>query len=99
MIRAEMMARMSYEEFMEWMIFDSIEPFGDRRADIHIGIIRATLANLFARKNESSPVFQPEDMTPKFGPQPERPAQTPEQMKMAMMMLMEASQKLKKAVH
>ena len=49
---AEMLARMSAHELTEWMIFDSIEPIGEPRADLRAGIIASLVwnANWTAKK-------------------------------------------------
>lgn len=36
---------MSSSELTEWMAFDSIDPFGEQRADLRSGILCATVAN------------------------------------------------------
>jgi hypothetical protein len=91
MTRSEMMARMPASEFIEWVAFDRIEPFGDRRADIHSALIRTMMANMFARK-EGDPPFPVEDFIPSFEPRPER-IQTPEQQLNLMKMLAVISKK------
>ena len=48
---------MSVAEFIEWQILESLEPFGDRRADIHAGIIAATIANV--NRSAETPAFTP----------------------------------------
>ncbi len=65
MTRAQLMSRMSGSEFQEWMIFDQIEPFGDRRADLLCGILGSLLANLHGR-GKDDPAFTPDQFMPIF---------------------------------
>lgn len=55
----ELLERMSLEEFREWQIFERVEPFGDRRADVLTGMICATLANI--HRGEKTKPFTPWD--------------------------------------
>lgn len=41
----QMLATMGSSELSEWMAFDSLEPFGERRADLRAGIVASTVAN------------------------------------------------------
>jgi hypothetical protein len=43
MIREEMMERMSREEFLGWIAYSEIEPFGDEREDLRAGILWSLL--------------------------------------------------------
>ncbi len=78
MTRAQLMARMSGSEFQEWMAFDQIEPFGDRRADLLCGILGSIMANLHGRAKDD-PAFTPDMFMPKFDPEPEEVQDTAEQ--------------------
>lgn len=40
-----MLARMTFDDFLNWRAFDLIEPFGDRRADYHAASICAAIFN------------------------------------------------------
>lgn len=55
---------MSYSELADWMIYYSIEPFPEERADLRAGIIASTLANVHRSKNGK--VFKPEDFIPEY---------------------------------
>ena len=59
-----MLARMPAITFAEWMAFAKIEPFGEERADLRMGIIAAKLHNMWRGKND--PIAKPEDFMPKF---------------------------------
>jgi len=63
--------------FREWMIYDSIRPFGEEGADLRAGIIASTMANLQSKKK-----FKPSDFMPcvKLTKTKSR-RQTPDQMK------------------
>ena len=37
---------MSSRELTEWMAFDLVEPFGDRRGDIQAAVVASTIANV-----------------------------------------------------
>jgi hypothetical protein len=43
---AELEQTMSGRELTEWMAYDSLEPFGDQRADLRAGIVAATNGQL-----------------------------------------------------
>ena len=64
MIRSEMMERMSAEEFIQWGVFLSIEPFGDFRADVHMAIIASTIANMSGKTVRRD--TKPADFIPNF---------------------------------
>lgn len=59
-----MLRRMPASEFQEWMILEQIEPFGDRRGDLHAGQICATLANI--HRDEKTRPFTALDCIPKW---------------------------------
>lgn len=66
------------------MLYEAIEPFGDRRGDIQAGMICSVLANIH-RGKDTRP-FSPADFIPKFET-PERRPQTPEEQLNFMLML------------
>ena len=41
----EMLRRMTASELTEYMAYDQIEPIGEPRADLRVGILAATVAN------------------------------------------------------
>jgi len=47
----EMLRRMTSSELSEWMAYDSLEPFGERRADLRAGIISSLIFNVNRGKN------------------------------------------------
>lgn len=66
---ADLSKRLSYEEFLEWIAYDSIEPFGDARADFRNAILCKTLVSLW-----SSTKSEYADFIPKFYIDPEQQA-------------------------
>lgn len=63
MIRSEMMERMPATEFWDWMAFDQLEPFSDTRMEVHLGLLRCMLANMFLRQ-EGDPPFTLKEFLP-----------------------------------
>jgi hypothetical protein len=59
MTRERLMSEISASEFMEWMLLEAVEPWGQRRSDIHTGMICATLANIHRDPHRAA--FQPAD--------------------------------------
>ncbi len=59
---AELLARISSQELAEWMAFDSLEPIGDRRADLQAGVVCATMANL--ERPAGHRAYQPHEFMP-----------------------------------
>jgi len=59
-----MLAEMTWEQFLEWRVYDSIEPFGEDRADLRSGTIASVIANVHAGKRKR---FRPADFMPNFG--------------------------------
>lgn len=46
---SELGRSLSYKEFREWCAFYQIEPWGDYRADMRIGILSATVKNIHSQ--------------------------------------------------
>lgn len=60
----ELLDRIGRDEFLEWMDYYQIEPWGEWRADLRTGIVASTVANVFRGKGKST---KPQDFMPKFG--------------------------------
>jgi hypothetical protein len=58
---AELEETMSGRELTEWMAYDSLEPFGEQRADLRSGIVASTIANCHRSRG---PAFKPQDFMP-----------------------------------
>lgn len=68
---------MSGAEFFDWMLYESIEPFGDRRADVQAGTIAAMILNVNRSKN-SDKVWTYQDFF-QWEPEPPKAQQTVEE--------------------
>lgn len=56
-----MLSRMSNRQFLRWMAFYKLAPWGDERADYRAGTVAATIANCTPRKRGSNKKFKPQD--------------------------------------
>jgi hypothetical protein len=59
---ARAQTEVSSAEFGEWVAFFSLEPFGDRMADLRAGVIASTFANV--NRGKDTPPFKPLDLIP-----------------------------------
>ncbi len=64
-----MLSRMSAAELDEWMLYARIEPFGEERADLRMGILASLIANVNRAKGADA--FTPSDFIPVFDAEPE----------------------------
>jgi len=55
---------MSSSEFSEWQAYNTLEPFGEDRADLRMGILAATTVNMLKGKGKPAKVT---DFIPQFG--------------------------------
>ena len=53
-------------QFAEWMAFSRLEPWGEDRDDLRMGIIASTIANVYRGKGKKP--FKPTDFIPNFEP-------------------------------
>lgn len=58
---------MSWSEFCEWIVFDQLEPIGDRRADLQAAIVASTIANVNRPRGHRA--HSPIEFMPKFDPE------------------------------
>lgn len=65
-------------ELTEWMAYELIEPFGEKRADLRMGISTAAVLNRSRGKGQVA--VKPQDLMPDFD-KPFRPPQSTEEMK------------------
>lgn len=56
---------MSAKEFLEWQLFNSVEPFGYERMDLVGGIIASTIVNVNRRRGQAART--PDLFMPDFG--------------------------------
>lgn len=64
---AEWQEAMTADEFLDWLAYYQVEPFGEFRADLRAGIITSNLMNLHLKKGAKP--LQPSDFMPDFTPQ------------------------------
>lgn len=65
----ELLQRTTSRELTEWMLYERVEPFGERGAYLRAGIVAATIVN--AQSGRSGEPAQPDDFMPEtltFGP-------------------------------
>lgn len=62
----ELLRGMSSAEMAEWMAYAMIEPFGEARADLRMGIIASLLANIYRDPKKRRQAYKPEDFIPQF---------------------------------
>ena len=62
----ELLRGMSSAEMAEWMAYAMIEPFGESRADLRMGIIASLLANIHRDPKKRRQAYKPEDFIPQF---------------------------------
>lgn len=60
-----MLEEITSVQLSEWMAFDRIEPFEDKRADVRNAVLCCTLANIWRDEKKSKP-FSPEDFMLRF---------------------------------
>lgn len=53
---------MTAEELRAWIAFDAVEPIGERRGDLRLGILTALTANV--HRDPKAPPFRPLDFIP-----------------------------------
>ncbi|MFM2465147.1 hypothetical protein P0D87_16005 [Paraburkholderia sp. RL17-368-BIF-A] len=56
------MRDISSVEFAHWMAYYNIEPFGDPIADVRMGMVASTMANI--HRDPKRPAFEPADFIP-----------------------------------
>ena len=70
------MARCNSRQYAEWQAEYQLDPWGDERADLRMGIIACTIANVNRAKGKA---FKPGDFMPEFDKRLKQ-RQTPEEM-------------------
>lgn len=55
---------LSYRDLREWQAYDTIEPFGDRRADLRSAQLCALIANVVPTEEDKD--WSAEDFMPEF---------------------------------
>lgn len=57
---------MPYSEFVEWLAFSRIEPFGEERADWRAALVASVIAEVHRGRTKRRKPFQPKDFLLKF---------------------------------
>jgi hypothetical protein len=79
----QMLGEISWTEFIEWMVFNEVEPFDPIRADMRAASVCATVANVNRDRKKRSRPFKSEDFVLHWGDGiPQKPRQTWQQQKM-----------------
>jgi len=60
----ELLSRISSKELSEWMAYFQLEPFGEGRADLRMGILASLVSNMFTKKGSKR--YTPKDFMPEF---------------------------------
>ena len=68
-----MLSEISSAQFAEWMAYSTLEPWGEERDDLRMGIIASTIAN--ANRGKGQKAYKPSDFMPDFEPETEEQAQ------------------------
>lgn len=61
-----MLAGMTSRQLTEWMAFAALEPFGDERADLRMGILASVIANVNRDPKRRAQPYEPKDFLPRF---------------------------------
>jgi hypothetical protein len=68
-----MLSEITSRQFAEWMAYAQLEPFGEERDDLRMGIVASTIAN--ANRGKGQKAYKPTDFIPDFEPETEEQAQ------------------------
>lgn len=64
MTRAELLWRMSGAEIREWELYEQVEPFGERRADVRAALVASVIANANRDAKKKPSPFTIDDFMP-----------------------------------
>ena len=76
--------------FYEWMVYEQMEPFGDRRGDLQAAIISSTIARSFGNADVT-----PNDFLPKWDVRKSATVQQTPEEQFAIMLAIQAAQNAK----
>lgn len=60
-----LLGELSSTQLAEWLAYFRLEPFGEERDDLRMGIVASTIANVNRSAKRRKP-YQPEDFMPRF---------------------------------
>jgi len=63
---AELQARMGQSEFMEWLEFYELEPFGEVRAELRAGMVASIIANVHRDAKKAPEPYKPRQFMADF---------------------------------
>jgi hypothetical protein len=61
-----MLSEIGSSQLQEWLAFAALEGFGERRADLRMGIIASTIANVHRDPKRKPSPFKPADFMPRI---------------------------------
>jgi flagellar basal body rod protein FlgC len=67
-----MLSEISSVQFAEWIAYSTLEPWGEERDDLRMGIMASTIANANRGKNQKP--YKPQDFMPSFEQETEEQA-------------------------
>ena len=67
-----MLGEISSRQFAEWMAYSRLEPWGEDRDDLRMGIVASVIAN--SNRGKGKKPYKPQDFMPDFEPEDEAAA-------------------------
>ncbi len=74
-----LLSSISSRQLTEWMAYDQLEPFGERRADLRMAILASLIANANRDPDKRREPFSPADFMPRFESEPQAQPDVPRQ--------------------
>jgi hypothetical protein len=73
----ELLDGMDMPEFMRWVAYHELDPFGEERGDLRAALVASVVANV----HSTGRTFKPSDFMPRFGQRRRRRRQSPTQIR------------------
>jgi len=67
-----MLSEITSRQFAEWMAYSRLEPWGEDRDDLRMGIMASVIAN--SNRGKGKKPYKPQDFMPNFEPEDEAAA-------------------------
>ena len=67
-----MLSEITSGQFAEWMAYSRLEPWGEDRDDLRMGIVASVIAN--SNRGKGKKPYKPQDFMPDFEPEDEAAA-------------------------